>query len=150
MTTTLVPMLSFAGTTREAFAFYEQALGARITAMLSFAQMPEGEMPDDACGNGWAAPRAEDIMHACLELPGGAQMYAGDLPPGAPHNGFNGVTMALELDTVEEAARAFEALSQGGKVTMPIAPAFWAGAFGMLIDRFGVAWAINGAPIPLP
>jgi PhnB protein len=38
-------------------------------------------------------------------------------------------------------------LSQGGHVTMPLAPAFWAKSFGMLVDSFGVSWAINGAPI---
>jgi hypothetical protein len=38
-------------------------------------------------------------------------------------------------------------LSQGGQVTMPLAPAFWAKTFGMLTDHFGISWAVNGEPI---
>jgi len=33
---------------------------------------------------------------------------------------------------------------------MPLAPTFWASTFGMLTDRFGVSWAVNGAPIAMP
>ncbi len=43
----------------------------------------------------------------------------------------------------EEAERVFNALAEGGKITMPIAETFWAKRFGTLIDRFGTAWMIN-------
>jgi PhnB protein len=29
---------------------------------------------------------------------------------------------------------------------MPLAATFWAATFGMLTDRFGTAWAVNGGP----
>ena len=150
MTPTVTPYLSFPGTTREACAFYAKALGATIETMLSYADMPAGP-GDDAtgCAGGAAPPSGDAIMHACLRLPGGAMIFAGDVPPGVPFDGIKGVTIALQVDTVDVAHGAFHALSQGGQVTMPLAPAFWAQTFGMLTDRFGVAWAINGAPIDL-
>ena len=40
MSTTLTPYLSVEGKTREAFAFYEKALGAKIETMMSYADMP--------------------------------------------------------------------------------------------------------------
>ena len=43
----------------------------------------------------------------------------------------------------------FEALAAGGQVTLPMAPTFWAKAFGMATDRFGVSWALNGEPLPM-
>ncbi len=46
----------------------------------------------------------------------------------------------------EGAARArqvFDALAEGGQVTMPFAPPFWGGHFGMLVDRFGVPWMVS-------
>ena len=144
MTTTLTPYLSFRGNTREAFAFYETALGARIETMLRHADMPGSAKPDDGCAD---VPGSDDIMHACLALPGGAMLYATDTPPGMPYEGIKGVMLTLQYDTVDEARSAFDALSQGGKVTMPMAPAFWARTFGMLTDRFGVNWAVNGEPI---
>ncbi len=146
MPTTLTPYLSFRGNTREAFAFYEKALGARIEAMMSYADMPAPAATDAGCADG-ARPDGDGIMHARLALPGGAMLFAGDIPPGLPYEGVKGVMLAVQYDTIDQAQSAFHALSQGGQVTMPLAPAFWAKTFGMLTDRFGVSWGINGAPI---
>ena len=148
MPTTLTPYLSFDGKTREAFAFYEKALGASIQAMLSFADMPVPADPGPGCGDS-GPPAGDGIMHACLVLPGGAMLFAGDMPPGMPYEGLKGVMLALQYDSVGEAQAAFDALSQGGQVTMPLAPTFWARSFGMLTDRFGIHWAVNGEPIAM-
>ncbi len=151
MSTTLTPYLSFDGNTREAFAFYEKALGAQIQAMLSYADVPAppAGSPAESCG-GQPAPTGDGIMHASLVLPGGALLFAGDMPPGMPFEGIKGVMLALDYDTVEQAENAFAALAEGGQITMPLAPAFWAKTFGMLTDRFGVGWAVNGEALPLP
>jgi PhnB protein len=146
MATTLTPYLSFDGNTREAFAFYEKALGAKVETMMSYADMPPMPASDPACGDG-PRPVGDGIMHARLALPGGALLFAGDTPPGMPHQGIKGVMLAIQYDTVDQAHGAFHALSQGGQVTMPLAPSFWAKSFGMLTDRFGVSWAVNGEPI---
>jgi PhnB protein len=146
MPTTLTPYLGFDGTTREAFRFYEQALGAKIETLLRYADMPQQAAPAEACDG--APPSGDRVMHARLVLPGGAMLFAGDTPPGATHEGNKGVMLALQYDTVDDAQSAFQALAQGGKVTMPLAPTFWAKTFGMLTDRFGVSWAVNGEPIP--
>ena len=146
MPTTVTPYLSFGGNTREAFAFYEKALGARIETMMSYADMPASTAADAGCSDG-AAPSGDGIMHARLVLPGGAMVFAGDTPPGMPYEGMKGVMLAIQYDTTDQAQGAFHALSQGGQVTMPLAPAFWAKTFGMLTDRFGVSWAVNGESI---
>lgn len=148
MPTTLTPYLSFDGKTREAFAFYEQALGARIQAMLSYADMPAPPASTEGCAGG-PVPSGDGIMHACLVLPGGAMLFAGDVPPGMAFQGVTGVMVALQFDTVEQAEVAFQALSQGGQVTMPMSPTFWARTFGMLTDRYGISWAVNGEPMPV-
>lgn len=151
MATTLTPYLSFAGNTRTVFAFYTQALGATVETLLTFGDMPPppaDQAPPGGCA-GMAQPPADAIMHGCLQLPGGAKLMAGDLPPGMAYDGMKGVMLALEYDTVAEAERAFAALAEGGTVTMPLAPTFWAKVFGMLTDRYGVSWAINGESIPM-
>ena len=149
MPTTLTPYLSFRGNTREVFAFYAQALGGEIQAMLRFADMPPPPAGDSG-GDGCPPPAGDGIMHACLVLPGGAMLMAGDVPPGMPFDGMQGVMLALQYDTVAQAEQAFAALLPGGQVTMPLAPTFWARSFGMLTDRFGVSWAVNGEPLPMP
>lgn len=154
MSTTLTPYLSFDGKTRDAFAFYEKALGAKVQAMMSWDDMPampampEPGAADADCNNG-PRPTGDGIMHACLVLPDGARLMAGDTPPGRPFEGNKGVMLALEYDGIDQAHSAFKALSQGGQITMPLAPAFWAKTFGMLTDRFGVSWAVNGEPIAI-
>ncbi|WPB58857.1 VOC family protein [Xylophilus sp. GOD-11R] len=146
MPSSLTPYLTFPGTTREAYAFYEKSLGATINAMLTYADAPRPETPPEGCG---PMPTGDGIMHAALTLPGGGMLFAGDQPPGMPFDGVKGAMLALQYDTVDEAQKAFAALSEGGQVTMPLGPVFWAKTFGMATDRFGIGWAVGGGPIPL-
>jgi PhnB protein len=37
----------------------------------------------------------------------------------------------------------FDALADGGEVTMPLSETFWAPLFGMCVDHFGVPWMVN-------
>lgn len=69
-------------------------------------------------------------------------MGADGPPPegGAVHS----MWVALNVDTAEEAERIFEAFSEDADIKMPMEKTFWAERFGMLLDRFGTAWIING------
>jgi PhnB protein len=58
---------------------------------------------------------------------------------------MNGFSVSIVYPTAAEAKRVFEALAKGGQVIMPLDKSFWAEAFGMLVDRFGTPWMINGA-----
>jgi PhnB protein len=42
-----------------------------------------------------------------------------------------------------EGERIFNALADGGQVTMPFAKTFWSPGFGIFTDRFGTPWMIN-------
>jgi PhnB protein len=136
MTTQLVAYLSFNGNCAQAMQFYARLLGAKIEMMLTYAQVPGGE----PC----APADADKIMHAYL-VHKDFSLMAGDTPPGVAYGGVQGVMMALTVDTVAEATRIFNALADGGTVQMPLGETFWAEQFGMVTDRFGVPWGINGA-----
>ena len=136
-----IAYLSFNGNCAEAFRFYEQALRGKIEIMMRAGESPmASEMPPEA---------ADSIIHASLLLEGGGHLYGGDCPQSMPYDGVKGVSMTLDYATTDEAARVYNALLEGGTVTMPMQPAFWAKAWGMLVDRFGVAWIVNGERIPL-
>ena len=77
MSTTITPYLSFNGNTREVFAFYEKALGAKIQTMLRYADMPAPPPGAAGPGEGCPPPTSDAIMHACLAFPGGAMLFAG-------------------------------------------------------------------------
>ena len=62
---------------------------------------------------------------------------------------FKGFSLSLTAKSDAEAERLFKALAEGGKVEMPMTQTFYATAFGMLQDRFGVSWmVINPRPMP--
>ena len=129
----IVPYLTLDGTTREAFDFYARALGGDIVFMATFGEAPESEgMPADA---------RDRIMHATMMV-GDQMLMASDSMPGQ-FEGIKGVTISLQIKAPADAERVFDALSDGGQVTMAMAATFWAERFGMLVDRFGVSWMVN-------
>lgn len=137
--TKLNAYLSFDGNCAEAMKFYARVLGAKVEALITFGQAPGEPRPP--------ASHAEKIMHAYLVHPE-FELMAGDTPPGMAYKGIHGVMLALSFATIAEGRRVFDALAEGGTVTMPPGETFWADLFGMVIDRYGVPWGINGGMRP--
>jgi PhnB protein len=133
-----IPYLAFDGNCREAMQAYERilGLGAKLEMMLSGAETPmAAQIPQE---------HAHRILHARLRFDDGSFMYAGDTPVGMPYDGIKGVTITMSYPSTAEAERVFNSLSEGGRITMPLGPVFWAKSAGMLTDKFGTPWAING------
>ena len=57
----------------------------------------------------------------------------------------NNISIPVRPDSRADADRLFNALAQGGTITMPIADQFWGDYFGSLTDRFGINWMVNYA-----
>jgi PhnB protein len=51
--------------------------------------------------------------------------------------------ISLQPDSRAEADALFAALSEGGKMEMPMEDQFWGDYFGDRVDRFGVRWMVN-------
>ena len=127
--------LFFDGVCAEAMRFYERTLGGKLD-LITHAESPvAGQTPPGS---------ADRIMHARLATDNGSLM-ASDTMAGQPYDGMHGFSLTLVYPTAADARRIFDALAQGGRVTMPIQKTFWAEAFGMLVDRFGTPWMVNGA-----
>jgi PhnB protein len=130
------PYLFFNGQCEEALAFYAEALGGKTTALMRFEGSP---VHDNQLPPGWE----QKVMHATFEAEG-ARFMASDGMPGMPAPVYGGFSMSVYIkEDVERARKVFDALSKGGKVTMPFAPPFWGGHFGMLIDPYGVPWMVS-------
>jgi PhnB protein len=131
----LTSCLNFDGNCREAFELYAKVLGGKIIAMITNSDAPQGEE------NPWAKERPDKIMHAWLQIDDQALM-GNDCPPQylEPVSGFS---VGIHVKDPAEARRIFDALSEGGKITMPFGETFWSPAFGMATDRFGTPWMIN-------
>ena len=126
--------LFFDGNCADAMRFYERTLGGKLQLMTHGDSPMATQTPPGS---------ADRIMHARLELDGRLLM-ASDSMVGQPYERMKGFSLSLIYPTVAEAQRMFSALAEGGQITMPIAKTFWAEAFGMLVDRFGTPWMVNG------
>ena len=126
--------LSFNGNAAEALAFYAKSLGGKILFSMSFGESPMGKDTPDSHKN--------KVMHATFEARG-KQLMASDLPPGMAFDGYKGFSLSVQAKDVKEGEQLFNALSAGGKVTVPYAATFWSPGFGMLQDKFGVPWMVN-------
>ncbi|NJK69798.1 MAG: VOC family protein [Microcoleus sp. CSU_2_2] len=129
----LSPYLFFNGECEAAFKFYEQCLGGKIDAMMTYAESPEAEQ---------TSPESRDrIMHAHLTVNDMALMGS-DAPP-SHFETPQGFSVSLQFDDVVEAERIFQALAENGTIKMPLQETFWASRFGIVVDRFGTPWMIN-------
>jgi PhnB protein len=129
----LNPYLSFNGQCETAFKFYEQCLGGKIEAMLTYGNSP---MAEEVSSEWW-----DKIMHVSL-IVGDKTLMGSDNPP-EHYEETKGSSVLLGVEDSAEAERIFEKLAENGKVRMPIQETFWAARFGMLVDQFGIPWMIN-------
>jgi len=127
--------LFFDGTCADAMRFYERVLGGKIVMMMTHAESPVANQAP--LGN------ADRILHATLKL-GDNMLLASDAMAGQPYEGMKGFSVSFGCPTAAEAKRVYDLLADGGRVTMPMDKTFWAEAFGMLVDKFGTPWIING------
>lgn len=127
----LIPYLMFReGKCREAFAFYAKALGGEIVSSVTY-----GDMGPDV-------PEHMRPLVANIHLHiGGASIMGSDAMENA--DGQATTSVNIEVDSVEEAERVFDAMSEGGLVRMPMAETAWARRFGMVDDRYGQPWMVN-------
>jgi PhnB protein len=127
--------LNFDGRCDEAIAFYKKALGAELVMLMRNNETPESPPP------GMLAPGSENkVCHAAMKI-GDSTVMASDGGCWGKSS-FQGVTLNLQVTSEAEADKYFAALADGGKVQMPLTKTFFSPKFGMLQDRFGVAWMV--------
>lgn len=130
------PYLFFDGRCDEAVAFYRQALGAEVVMLMRYGEGPEGS---SQCPDG-TSPPADKVMHACLQIGASRVMLSDGFCAGKPE--FKGFSLSLSAADDAEARRLFDALAEGGQVQQPLIATFFSSSFGMVADRFGVAWMV--------
>ena len=136
----LTTMLHYGGNCAEALRFYEEHLGAKITFMMTYEQMPEPKIIPPGC--------EKAVLHASFQI-AGMTVMAGDAPPFDRFQPMRSVYLALSVDSNEEAVRIYALLTDGGEVIMPMAETFFALRFAMLRDKFGILWMlIHERPMP--
>ena len=125
------PYIAYRGNCREAIDFYKKALGAEELFSQTYGESPMADMG-----------AADAIMHATIKVGDTHVMMCDDFHTENFTTGGN-ISLAVGLNDVDQAKTIFANLSDGGNVTMPLDKTFWAEAFGMLTDKFGIKWMVN-------
>jgi PhnB protein len=129
----VTPYLIFDGNCEDALKFYEKALGGKIVNLSRWGGSPAEKM---AVEKDW-------ILHASFEAKGITLMASDRGKDSAPPSKEGMIQLTINCDNVVEEEELFSALSEGGKVTMPLGDTFWGARFGMLRDKFGIGWMLN-------
>jgi PhnB protein len=125
------PYITFKGNCRQAIEFYRNALGAEVLFTQTVGESPMGEMGP-----------SENIMHCSIKVGDSTIMMSDDPTPDGGGGGGN-ISLAIGLDDRARASTLFANLAENGSVIMPLQKTYWAEAFGMVTDPFGVKWMIN-------
>jgi PhnB protein len=126
------PYLDFNGRCDEALEFYKTAVGAEVATLMRWKDSPDKSM----C----SAENAEKVMHSQFQIGDSTIMASDGRCTGKPN--FHGVALTISANTEAEADKLFNALAEGGQVTMPLAKTFFSPKFGMVADKFGVGWMV--------
>ncbi len=125
------PYITFAGNCRQAIEFYKTALEAEVLFTQTVGESPMSNMGP-----------AENIMHCTIKVGDSTIMMSDDPRPGSAATG-GPISLAIGLNDPERAQRLFSNLAQDGSVIMPLEKTYWAEAFGMVTDKFGIKWMVN-------
>ena len=125
--------VNYRGNCEQAFRFYEQHLGGRITGMIRHREQPNPNIPAN-----WQ----DKVLHARIAIGTGILMGA-DIPSAEP---MRSAYLTLSLDVEEEAEHVYALLAAGGETFMKMEKTPFANRFAMLRDKFGTSWMLLHQP----
>lgn len=138
--TTVNIYLTYGGDCEEAFNFYKSVFGGEFSYTGRFKDMP----PMEGCP---PIPESDQnkIMHISLPISKETILMGCDSSEAFGNATVKGNNFAVSVNTdnKEETDRIFNALSDGGEVTMPLSETFWDSYFGMFNDKFGIQWMVS-------
>ena len=121
--------VNYRGTCEQAFRFYQQHLGGKITGMVKHGEQPNPNIPAD-----WK----EKVLHGRIEI-GDVVLMGADVPSAEP---MRSAYLTLTLDTEAETERVYALLTDGGEIFMKMEKTHFANRFAMLRDKFGTSWML--------
>ncbi|MNC16446.1 hypothetical protein D3C76_135790 [compost metagenome] len=135
MTLQLNPFILLDGNAQQAIEFYQEVLGAKLLFKQTAGegpQNPESPMSEKAKAR---------IAHSVLRV-GETDFFVADLEEGMTLLPGNGINICITADTAAEAEQLYHALKEGGQIDIPLGPTYFSPAYGMVTDRFGVAFQV--------
>ena len=129
MARAVATLLMFDGVAEEAMNFYVSLFsGSKITQIERYAPGEQG---------------AEGAVKRANFALGGYDLICFDSPVKHDFTFTPSISIFVECEDEAELGEAFEQLSAGGEVFMPVDNYGFSTRFGWVKDRFGVSWQLN-------
>jgi PhnB protein len=125
--------INYRGNCEEAFRFYEEHLGGRITGIAYHREQPNPALPAE-----WG----DKVLHGRIEI-GSSILMGADVPHAEP---MRSAYLTLTLDSEAEAERVYALLADRGEIFMKMEQMPFANRFAMLRDKFGTSWMLLHQP----
>jgi len=136
MKTETKPYIFFYGRCAEALAFYSSVFGGSADIMRVKDTPPDVQAHMPPNSGDW-------VMHAAFNADGVTFFASDGMQSKAVDAEAGNVSIALNFEDGARGERAVAALSEGGRVQMPLGTAFWGGRFANVVDKFGTEWVIT-------
>ena len=126
------PYLYFRNECNDAIALYSRAFNTGVIEMMRYGDIPPGGGPPVP------EEKKNDVLQATLRFGDNFIRMSdsfGDI------NDAESERVAIVVECSEEEVRhAFAALSEGGRVYMPLQKTFFSPCYGIVVDKYGVMW----------
>ena len=132
----IIPYINLAGSADQAMNFYKDIFGGKSEKNRWSEMPPNPKMP---VSEAWQ----KKVMRGSLSISEGVTVYLSDSLEEGTDTFGNNVFLHVEFDSEEELRKAFEALSAGGTVNMPVDSTFWGAVYGDLVDKYGIGWGLH-------
>jgi PhnB protein len=119
---------------KNALAFYKETFGGTIKNM---------QMSDDNAlfrGSGMQGK----VIHAELHVSGRCLLYFADIV-NPKRSKVGNITIMLHMESLDEMEKAYNALSGGGFVGMPLQETLTGDFHAIVTDRYGAPWSLHYA-----
>lgn len=135
--------LTFKGNCREAAEFYAEVFKTEKPEIMTFGESPQNPdyvLPEEA---------KDLVLHTRLNINGSNIMFS-DTFPGSPFMEGNNISLAFVSKEEDVVKSAFNALKEGGRVSMELQETFWSKCYGSLRDKFGIEWQFSHETDQMP
>ena len=137
----VVPFLNFAGQANQAMELYVKAFHARVIVKLTYADMN----PADAI-NEVKDEHKGFIGYSEIEIKGQIISLYDDSNAAENRSVVSGnaclIDLLVHFDSDEELKKAYDILSEGATITMPLYSQTYCSLTCALIDKFGGRWQL--------
>ncbi len=135
----ITPYLGFHGECKDAMDFYRAAFPCGEPRILHYGDyMPEGSKTPPELLRTW-------VMHGEMTICSTNIWFADEATP--PKKGES-IKLTATVPNKAEAAAIFDALCEGGTVTLPPAEPFYSTFHAAVTDKFGVNWNVVAEESP--